>query len=201
VPEVHDGIVEMKAQAREAGARSKVAVYSRQENVDPVGACVGHRGSRVQAVVDELRGEKVDIVRWSDDPAKYVASALSPAKVSKVVIDEKTRSATVIAPDNQLSLAIGREGQNVRLAARLTGWRIDIRSEAQAAEQAAAEQAVAAAALVAQQPAEELPIEPESVEPQPVEAAEPDEEVAAPSVPSASEAVVTEDASLSASEG
>jgi len=151
VPEVHEGIVELKAQAREAGARSKVAVVSKQENVDPVGACVGHRGSRVQAVVDELRGEKVDIVRWSDEPARYVASALSPAKVSRVIIDEETRSATVVAPDNQLSLAIGREGQNVRLAARLTGWRIDIRSEAQMAERAAAEavgDAERAAALV-----------------------------------------------------
>jgi N utilization substance protein A len=138
VPEVHEGVVEIKALAREAGARSKVAVASQQENVDPVGACVGHRGSRVQAVVDELRGEKVDIVRWSDDPAKYVASALSPAKVSRVIVDEATRSATVIAPDSQLSLAIGREGQNVRLAARLTGWRIDIRSESQMAEMAAA---------------------------------------------------------------
>jgi N utilization substance protein A len=150
VPEVHEGIVEIKAQAREAGARSKVAVASRQESVDPVGACVGHRGSRVQAVVDELRGEKVDIVRWSDDQAKYVAAALSPAKVSRVTVDPATRSATVIAPDNQLSLAIGREGQNVRLAARLTGWRIDIRSEAQAAQaemaEAAAERAAAAAA-------------------------------------------------------
>jgi len=216
VPEVHDGIVEIKAQARESGARSKVAVYSRQDNVDPVGACVGHRGSRVQAVVDELRGEKVDIVRWSDDPARYVASALSPAKVSKVVIDEKTRSATVIAPDNQLSLAIGREGQNVRLAARLTGWRIDIRSEAQAAEQAAAEQAAAAAAVAAQQPAEELVIEPEAAEAQPAEelviepeaaeaepaeSPEPVEEIAPLPVPSASEAAVSEDASLSASEG
>jgi len=153
VPEVHDGVVEMKAQAREAGARSKVAVHSRQENVDPVGACVGHRGSRVQAVVDELRGEKVDIVRWGEEPAKYVASALSPAKVSRVIIDEKTRSATVVAPDNQLSLAIGREGQNVRLAARLTGWRIDIRSEAQMAELEAAQ--AAAQAAEAAQPAEE----------------------------------------------
>jgi N utilization substance protein A len=144
VPEVHEGIVEIKAQAREAGARSKIAVASRQENVDPVGACVGHRGSRVQAVVDELRGEKVDIVRWSDDQAKYVAGALSPAKVSRVAIDPATRSATVIAPDNQLSLAIGREGQNVRLAARLTGWRIDIRNEAQAAQEEAARAAAAA---------------------------------------------------------
>ncbi len=146
VPEVHEGIVEIMAQAREAGARSKVAVTSHQENVDPVGACVGHRGSRVQAVVDELRGEKVDIVRWSDDPARYVASALSPAKVSRVIIDEATRSATVVAPDNQLSLAIGREGQNVRLAARLTTWRIDIRSEAQMAEQEAAVRTAAAEA-------------------------------------------------------
>ena len=145
VPEVHEGIVEIKAQARETGARSKVAVISKQDNVDPVGACVGHRGSRVQAVVDELRGEKVDIVRWGDEPAKYVASALSPAKVTRVLIDEATRSATVVAPDNQLSLAIGREGQNVRLAARLTGWRIDIRSEVQMAEQAAAIEAAVAA--------------------------------------------------------
>ena len=162
VPEVHEGVVEIMAQAREAGHRSKVAVASKQENVDPVGACVGHRGSRVQAVVDELRGEKVDIVRWSEEPAKYVASALSPAKVSRVVIDEETRSATVIAPDNQLSLAIGREGQNVRLAARMTGWRIDIRGEAQIAEQAAAEaaQAVGAAAAAEAAAAEEQAGEP-----------------------------------------
>jgi N utilization substance protein A len=177
VPEVAEGIVEIKAQAREAGARSKVAVLSRQENVDPVGACVGHRGSRVQAVVDELRGEKVDIVRWSDDPAKYVASALSPAKVSRVVIDEATRAATVVAPDNQLSLAIGREGQNVRLAARLTGWRIDIRSEAQMAEQQAAAAAGAAEAQAAEAAAET----PTAVEPEPEQpvAAEPESEALA----------------------
>ena len=182
VPEVAEGIVEIKAQAREAGARSKVAVLSRQENVDPVGACVGHRGSRVQAVVDELRGEKVDIVRWSDDPAKYVASALSPAKVSRVVIDEATRAATVVAPDNQLSLAIGREGQNVRLAARLTGWRIDIRSEAQMAEQQAAAAAGAAEAQAAEAAAEtptavepepEQPVAPELQEPVAAELQEP----------------------------
>jgi N utilization substance protein A len=159
VPEVHEGIVELKAQAREAGARSKAAVSSKQENVDPVGACVGHRGSRVQAVVDELRGEKVDIVRWSDDPARYVASALSPAKVSRVIIDEETRSATVVAPDNQLSLAIGREGQNVRLAARLTGWRIDIRSEAQMAERAAAEARVDAEEVAVPVEGGEVPAE------------------------------------------
>jgi N utilization substance protein A len=173
VPEVHEGIVEIKAQAREAGARSKVAVASRQESVDPVGACVGHRGSRVQAVVDELRGEKVDIVRWSDDQPKYVAGALSPAKVSRVIIDLATRSATVIAPDNQLSLAIGREGQNVRLAARLTGWRIDIRSEAQAAQ---AEMAQAAAERAAAVPAEgealveAEPAQPEAAPAEPVQA-------------------------------
>jgi len=178
VPEVHEGIVELKAQAREAGARSKVAVHSKQENVDPVGACVGHRGSRVQAVVDELRGEKVDIVRWSDDPSKYVASALSPAKVSRVVIDESTRSATVIAPDNQLSLAIGREGQNVRLAARLTGWRIDIRSEAQMAEMEAA----AHAAVVAQVAAEMAEAAPEAAEPAAAEEAEAAPETAEPVV-------------------
>jgi len=134
VPEIHDGVVEIKAIAREAGLRTKVAVFSRQENVDPVGACVGHRGSRVQAVVDELRGEKIDIVRWSDEMARYLASALSPARVNEVRIDEDGKTATVIVPDNQLSLAIGKEGQNVRLAARLTGWRIDIRSETQIAE-------------------------------------------------------------------
>jgi len=134
VPEVHDGVVEIKAIAREAGLRTKVAVFSRQENVDPVGACVGHRGSRVQAVVDELRGEKIDIVRWSDDISRYLASALSPARVNEVRLEEDQKTATVIVPDNQLSLAIGKEGQNVRLAARLTGWRIDIRSESQIAE-------------------------------------------------------------------
>jgi N utilization substance protein A len=140
VPEIAEGVVEIKSVAREAGHRSKVAVASRQENVDPVGACVGHRGSRVQAVVDELRGEKIDIVRWSDDSSRYLASALSPARISEVRLDEDTRSATVIVPDTQQSLAIGKEGQNVRLAARLTGWRIDIRSETQIREIDAIEQ-------------------------------------------------------------
>jgi len=205
VPEVHEGVVELKAQAREAGARSKVAVASKQENVDPVGACVGHRGSRVQAVVDELRGEKVDIVRWGDDPAKYVASALSPAKVSRVIIDEETHSATVVAPDNQLSLAIGREGQNVRLAARLTGWRIDIRSEAQMVEQAAAAEAAAAleareeaarddeAAAPAEAPetAEQEPVTPES--PQVAEAGEAAQATPLVSSPPAEDAVPEED--------
>jgi len=140
VPEISEGVVEIKSVAREAGHRSKVAVASRQENVDPVGACVGHRGSRVQAVVDELRGEKIDIVRWSEDPSRYLASALSPARISEVRLEEESRSATVIVPDSQQSLAIGKEGQNVRLAARLTGWRIDIRSESQMRELDAIEQ-------------------------------------------------------------
>ncbi len=134
VPEVYDGIVEIKAVAREPGARSKVAVLSHDPQVDPVGACVGHRGTRVQAIVDELRGEKIDIVRYSDETAEYLKSGLSPARVSSVVLDEDNMAAMVIAPDDQLSLAIGRRGQNVRLAAQLTGWRVDIRSETEWAE-------------------------------------------------------------------
>ena len=183
VPEVHEGIVEMKTQAREAGARSKIAVWSKYENVDPVGACVGHRGSRVQAVVDELRGEKVDIVRWNEEAAKYVAAALSPAKVTRVVIDEALRAATVVAPDNQLSLAIGREGQNVRLAARLTGWRIDIRSESQMAEMEAAKERAAhpGAEAPAAEPAEAEVAEPEPAAEAPAEPeAEPEAEAAQP---------------------
>ena len=135
VPEVYDGIVVIRSVAREPGARSKVAVESRDPTVDPLGACVGHRGARVQAIVDELRGEKIDIVRYNEDIKAYLESGLSPAKVAQVITDEQERAATVIVPDNQLSLAIGRRGQNVRLAARLTGWRIDIRSESQWAEQ------------------------------------------------------------------
>lgn len=131
VPEVFDGVVEIKSVAREAGARSKVAVMSRDPQIDPVGACVGHRGARVQAIVDELRGEKIDIVRYSDEPVEYLKSALSPARVSQVILNEADRSAVVVAPDDQLSLAIGRRGQNVRLAAQLTGWRIDIQSQTQ----------------------------------------------------------------------
>jgi N utilization substance protein A len=134
VPEVYEGIVEMKAIAREAGMRSKIAVASRDRNVDAVGACVGPKGSRVQAIVDELRGEKIDIVTWSPDIAQFAAAALSPAKVVRVEINEATKTALVIVPDHQLSLAIGREGQNARLAAKLTGWRIDIKSESQIRE-------------------------------------------------------------------
>jgi N utilization substance protein A len=134
VPEIADGIVEIKACAREPGHRTKIAVWSNDHNVDPVGACVGARGGRVRMVVNELRGEKIDIVPFSDDIADFIAKALSPAKVSQVVVSDDLTQADVITPDHQLSLAIGREGQNARLAARLTGVRIDIRSETQLAE-------------------------------------------------------------------
>lgn len=128
VPEIYDGLVEVKSIAREPGVRSKVAVASREPNLDPVGACVGPKGSRVRMVVEELRNERVDVIQWSDDPAVYVANALSPAKVESVTIDEENHYATVVVSDDQLSLAIGKEGQNARLAARLTGWHIDIKS-------------------------------------------------------------------------
>lgn len=134
VPEIQEGIVEIKSVAREAGMRSKIAVYSNDETVDCVGACVGPKGARVQAVVNELRGEKIDIVNWSKDPECYIASALSPAKVIDVQANEVEKKAQVIVPDYQLSLAIGKEGQNARLAAKLTGWKIDIKSETQAQE-------------------------------------------------------------------
>jgi len=131
VPEIQDGIVEIKSISREAGSRTKMAVYTADENVDPVGACVGSRGTRVQAIVDELFGEKIDIISWSDNPEKLISSALSPAKVEKVIINPDGKSATVVVPDYQLSLAIGKEGQNVRLAAKLCGWKIDIKSHSQ----------------------------------------------------------------------
>jgi N utilization substance protein A len=130
-------VVELKAVAREPGHRTKIAVWSNDHNVDPVGACVGARGARVRMVVNELRGEKVDIVPFSEDPSEFVMKALSPAKVKEVRIDENTGTAEVIVPDYQLSLAIGKEGQNARLAARLTGWRVDIKSESQLAEEEA----------------------------------------------------------------
>lgn len=135
VPEIHDGVVEIKAISREAGARSKLAVWSRDTNVDPVGACVGPRGMRVQSIVAELKGEKIDIVKWDPDPTVFVANALSPAKVVSVATEEgESKVARVVVPDYQLSLAIGKEGQNARLAAKLTGWKIDIKSQTQAAQ-------------------------------------------------------------------
>lgn len=131
VPEIQDGVVEIRSIAREAGSRTKIAVCTYDENVDPVGACVGTRGNRVQAVVEELSGEKIDIITWSDEPGKLISSALSPAKVEMVLVDEEGKAATVVVPDFQLSLAIGKEGQNVRLAAKLCGWKIDIKSHSQ----------------------------------------------------------------------
>jgi N utilization substance protein A len=131
VPEIHDGTVEIKSVSREPGSRTKIAVFSRDENVDPVGACVGQKGTRVQSIVDELRGEKIDIIKWSTNYEEYISSSLSPAKVIRVDINEDDKSARVTVPDFQLSLAIGKEGQNARLAAKLTGWKIDIKSESQ----------------------------------------------------------------------
>lgn len=134
VPEIHEGVVEIRSIAREAGSRAKIAVYSLEENIDPVGACVGQRGTRVQNIVDELQGEKIDIIEWSDNPAEFIASSLNPSKVIKVEIFEQEKAARVVVPDYQLSLAIGKEGQNARLAAKLTGWKIDIKSETQVSE-------------------------------------------------------------------
>jgi N utilization substance protein A len=135
VPEIFDGTVEIRSVAREAGFRSKIAVYSRNEEVDPVGSCVGQRGIRVQSIVTELKGEKIDIVRWSESIDEYVANALSPSKVLEVLVFESEKMARVIVPDYQLSLAIGIKGQNARLAAKLTGWKIDIKSETQAEQE------------------------------------------------------------------
>ena len=132
VPEIQEGIVEIKSVAREPGMRSKIAVWSREEDVDPVGSCVGHKGLRVQAIVEELGSEKIDIVKWNEDSAKFIANALSPAKVVSVAVNEDEKVSRVVVPDYQLSLAIGKEGQNARLAAKLTGWKIDIKSETQA---------------------------------------------------------------------
>ncbi|PVC62109.1 transcription termination/antitermination protein NusA, partial [Priestia megaterium] len=135
VPEIYDGTVELKSVAREAGDRSKISVHSEYAEVDPVGSCVGPKGQRVQAVVNELKGEKIDIVRWSNDPVEFVANALSPSKVVDVIVDENEKATTVIVPDYQLSLAIGKRGQNARLAAKLTGWKIDIKSQSEAEQE------------------------------------------------------------------
>ncbi|RST60733.1 transcription termination factor NusA [Siminovitchia terrae] len=134
VPEIYDGTVEIKSVAREAGDRSKISVATDYDDIDPVGACVGPKGARVQAIVDELKGEKIDIVEWSSDPVEFVANALSPSKVLDVIVNEDDKATTVIVPDYQLSLAIGKRGQNARLAAKLTGWKIDIKSETDARE-------------------------------------------------------------------
>jgi len=169
VPEIEEGIVEIKAVSREPGHRSKIAVSSNEPGVDPVGACVGPKGSRVRMVVNELRGEKIDVVPWSADPGELVANALQPAKVKEVRIDPDTQTALVVVPDYQLSLAIGKEGQNARLAARLTGWRIDIKSESQANGEPV--------------PARPAPAEPPAAAP----------EVASPETDAAEEAVIAQE--------
>ena len=169
VPEIEEGIVEIKAVSREPGHRSKIAVSSNEPGVDPVGACVGPKGSRVRMVVNELRGEKIDVVPWSADPGELVANALQPAKVKEVRIDPDTQTALVVVPDYQLSLAIGKEGQNARLAARLTGWRIDIKSESQANGEPV--------------PARPTPVEPPAAAP----------EVASPQTDAAGEAVIAQE--------
>ena len=174
VPEIHAGTVEVKAIAREAGSRSKVAVASRQQGLDPVGATVGQRGARVQAVVAELAGEKIDVIEWSEDASTFVAKALSPAQVIEVRIDEEHRIANVVVPERMLSLAIGREGQNARLAAKLTGWRIDIRSDVSVAE--AAKEAAVAAEAAEESPTVEIPADTA----EPVEAVAVEAEPAAP---------------------
>lgn len=135
VPEIEEGVVEIKSIARESGGRSKIAVYSEYEDIDPVGSCVGHKGIRVQGIVNELNGELVDIVRWNKDSAVYIANALSPARVVSVAVNEEAKVSRVVVPDAQLSLAIGKEGQNARLAAKLTGWKIDIKSESEAKDE------------------------------------------------------------------
>jgi transcription termination/antitermination protein NusA len=134
VPEIYDGTVEIKSVAREAGDRSKISVHSASDDIDPVGSCVGPKGSRVQAIVNELKGEKIDIVKWSENPVVFVANALSPSKVLDVIVNENDKATTVVVPDYQLSLAIGKRGQNARLAAKLTNWKIDIKSETDARE-------------------------------------------------------------------
>src|SRR4029077_1456597 len=142
VPEIYDGTVQIRGCVREAGERAKVAVISRERDVDPVGACVGMKGTRVQSIIRELRGEKIDIVEWNDDPATFVVNALSPAKVSRVsILDEEQKIMEVVVEDKQLSLAIGKKGQNVRLAAKLVGWRIDIKSEEEKRQEVEAEMA------------------------------------------------------------
>jgi N utilization substance protein A len=193
VPEIADGLVEIQNVAREPGYRSKIAVVSHAGGVDPVGACVGPRGSRVRMVVSELRGEKIDIIPFNEEPARFVAKALSPARVREVLVDDENKQATVIVPDDQLSLAIGKEGQNARLAARLTGWRIDIKSETQFAEEgrrpAATPAAEEATAADVGQP-EEAVADQDAAEPEAAESAatEPEAAESAATEPEAAEA-------------
>ncbi len=181
IPEVHNGIVELKGLAREAGHRTKVAVATMQENVDPVGSCLGPRGIRLQSIINELNGEKIDVIQWHPDAAVFIGNALSPAQVASIKTDEETNTATVVVPDKQLSLAIGKEGQNARLAARLTGWRIDIKSVS----------AIEAERTLVQEPEtaqEVIPTEAKERkrrEAEPAEAIGASEPVAVPSIPEA----------------
>lgn len=170
IPEVHNGLVELKAIAREAGHRTKVAVATSQENVDPVGCCLGPRGIRVQSIINELHGEKIDVIQWHSDPAVFISNALGPAQVAGTRIDEERKVATVVVPDKQLSLAIGKEGQNARLAAKLTGWRFDIKSvSAIEAEKAAAPETETAAEARIPELEEDEPVEAEIAEEETVE--------------------------------
>jgi N utilization substance protein A len=178
IPEVHNGIVELKAIAREAGHRSKVAVATAQENVDPVGCCLGPRGIRLQSIINELNGEKIDVIQWHADPAVFISNALSPAQVASIKIDEEKKTATVVVPDKQLSLAIGKEGQNARLSAKLTGWRIDIKSvSAIETEKAVTQEPEAAAETISPEVMER-----EILEAEPTEKGEAEEPVELPSI-------------------
>jgi N utilization substance protein A len=178
IPEVHNGIVELKAIAREAGHRSKVAVATAQENVDPVGCCLGPRGIRLQSIINELNGEKIDVIQWHADPAVFISNALSPAQVASIKIDEEKKTATVVVPDKQLSLAIGKEGQNARLSAKLTGWRIDIKSvSAIETEKAVTQEPEAAAETISPEVMER-----EILEAEPTEKDEAEEPVELPSI-------------------
>jgi transcription termination/antitermination protein NusA len=188
VPEIYEKIVRIEASAREAGARSKIAVHSRDRDVDPVGACVGMKGSRVQAVVQELRGEKIDIVPYDGDPVKFVCNAIAPAEVSRVLMDVGSHTMQLIVPDEKLSLAIGKKGQNVRLASQLTGWRIDIHSATKVGEmEQRARQSLAAISGATPELAEAL-FKAGWRSASEVAAAKPDELAAMPGVGSASEA-------------
>jgi transcription termination/antitermination protein NusA len=179
VPEIYEGIVEIKAAAREAGYRSKLAVFSNNKDIDPVGACVGPKGSRVQAISNELKGEKIDIIKWSEVSEEYIANALSPAKVSSVILNSEQKTATVVVPDTQLSLAIGKEGQNARLSAKITGWKIDISSETQFTEKSLSAIGLSDpdAEEFDQSPAEETPVTEASETREPVAMEELAEEV------------------------
>jgi N utilization substance protein A len=188
IPEVHNGVVELKAIAREAGHRSKVAVATSQENVDAVGCCLGPRGIRLQSIINELNGEKIDIIQWHPDPAVFISNALSPAQVASIEIDEEKNAATVVVPDKQLSLAIGKEGQNARLAAKLTGWRIDIKSvSAIEAERAVPVLPVQEAEIAAEAvPSEAIPsevVEEKPLEPEPAEEREVEEPLEVLTIP------------------